>query len=216
MTAEHPLARLARIWRYPVKSLAATALERVCIGADGLEGDRRSALFVASKEHRRSGKTFRGKEHNLLHTLCAPADAIARGATGGIELRERGDGPFFDAGSVSILFDRWLEELEGIVGMKLDPLRFRPNLFARTKDATIPPEREFIGTLFHIGDVVLRAAAPIERCVTPTYDVATGEPEPEVLRAVTRERENVMGVYCTVERAGEVALDDAIVADLKS
>lgn len=196
-----------------MKSLAPAELREVHIGAQGLDGDRRSALFVASEEHLRSGKTFRGKEHNLLHTLRAPADAVTLAAQTGVELRSRDDGPYFDALPVSVLFDRWVEELEETLGMQLDPLRFRPNLWALAHDGAIPSEREMVGELFHVGDVVLRVAAPIVRCVTPSYDVATGEPSPAILRAIVQERENLMGVYCTVERVGEVRVGDAIAAE---
>jgi uncharacterized protein YcbX len=210
MTAAHPLATLARIWFYPVKSLAPTELTRAHIGPDGLDGDRRGALFVTSENHGRSGKTFRGKEHNLLHTLDAPADAVALAAARGVAVRERDGGPHFDAQPVSLLFDRWLEELEAIVGMALDPQRFRPNLWARSDGHAVPREREMVGALLEVGGVLLRVVSPITRCVTPTYDVATGEPAPEISRAIVRERENLMGVYCTVERSGELSTGDEI------
>ena len=193
-----------------MKSLAPTELREAHIGTEGLDGDRRSALFVASDEHRRSGKTFRGKEHNLLHTLSAPADAVTLAAQTGVELHTRDDGPYFDACPVSVLFDRWVEELEELLGMHLDPLRFRPNLWALADDGALPSEREMVGTLLHLGDAALRVVAPIVRCVTPSYDVATGEPNPAVQRAIVHERENLMGVYCTVERPGNVRVGDTI------
>ena len=38
----------------------------------------------------------------------------------------------------------------------------------------------------------------IRRCVTTTYDVATGDGFPFVLEAVATARDNVVGVYCEV------------------
>ena len=55
---------------------------------------------------------------------------------------------------------------------------------------------------------MLRVVDTIRRCVTPTYDVATGEAFPLVLEAVAARRDNVVGVYCEVEAPGDVALGD--------
>src|SRR5665213_111095 len=128
MEAGHPLATLAGIWRYPVKSLKAQALERAQVGVRGLAGDRASALFLATPDRARTGKTFRGKEHRLLHTVTQPVDAVALVEADGLHLETRGDGPFFDAQPVSLIFDRWIAELERVLDMTLDPLRYRPNL----------------------------------------------------------------------------------------
>jgi MOSC domain-containing protein YiiM len=50
--------------------------------------------------------------------------------------------------------------------------------------------------------------------VTPTYDVATGESFPEVLEAVATQRANVVGVYCDVVTAGEIAAGDRMALEL--
>jgi uncharacterized protein YcbX len=209
MEPGHPLGAVGGLWRYPVKSLAAEALERTDIVESGLSGDRQSALFVTSHGHARLEKPFRGKEHNLLHTLTETEAALALAAGEGVNLEKRSAGPYFDTGVVSLLFDRWLAELEALVGLALDPLRFRPNLFARASDP-LPSEEALVGTRLQIGTVVLRVVKPNLRCVTPTYDVADGTPNPAVLRAVAQHRENVMGVYCNVERPGTLGLGDAI------
>jgi uncharacterized protein YcbX len=46
--------------------------------------------------------------------------------------------------------------------------------------------------------------------VTTTYDVASGEPDPSVLRVVAQQRGNVVGVYCLAERTGAIAVGAAI------
>jgi len=211
MEPAHPLGIVAALWRYPTKSLRFEALERTEIGERGLPGDRSGALFVASPDHARSGKTFRGKEHHLLHTVAEPEAAISLAALDGVRLEERTDGPFFDSRPVSLIFDRWLAELETVLGMQLDPLRFRPNIFVRAAGA-VANERDLVGKTLRVGEAELRVAEPIERCVTPSYDVQSGERQPQVQRAVVGTRNNVMGIYCTVERAGTVALGDEILS----
>jgi len=209
MEPGHPLGTVAAVWRYPVKSLHFEALERAEVGERGLAGDRSSALFVTSPDHGRSGKTFRGKEHHLLHTLWEPGAAISLAQREGVELERRSDGPFFDARPVALIFDRWVGEIEAWLGMRIDPQRFRPNIFAHANGG-VPDEAELVGATLRIGDVLLHVAEPIKRCVTPSYDVASGEREPRLQRILVEMRNNVMGVYCTVERSGTVAVGDAI------
>jgi uncharacterized protein YcbX len=44
MTGEREVGRVAALWRYPVKSMAAEALEEVEVSWHGLAGDRRWAF----------------------------------------------------------------------------------------------------------------------------------------------------------------------------
>jgi uncharacterized protein YcbX len=203
------LGTLARIWRYPVKSLRGEALDAVDVGIEGLEGDRRRALIVTSPEHARSGKPYRGKEHNLLHTRGDVAAARALATERGIDTEARVGGPFFDDQPVSVLLDCWLRELEGLVGVTLDPVRFRPNLFVETTRPCCA-EESLVGAAFAVGHAVLRVVSPIERCVTPTYDPSSGVANPAILRALAQHRDTLMGVYCRVERTGRVALLDPV------
>jgi MOSC domain-containing protein len=209
MEGRHPLGTLVGLWRYPVKSLCFEALQRADVREAGLAGDRRSALFVTSSNHARHGKTFRGKEHNLLHTLREPVAAVALAERSGVQLEHCTEGPYFDARPVSLIFDRWIAELEAVLETEIDPLRFRPNLFASAR-AFVPAESGLVGAVLCVGDVELRVVEPIQRCVTPSYDVTSGERDPHFQRTVVETRNNVMGVYCTVERPGTVAVGDPI------
>ena len=212
MQQAYPLATVERLWRFPVKSLHPETLAHVAVDAGGFEGDRRSALFVLSDGHARSGKTYRGKEHNLFHTIANPVAAQALAAERDVEVERRDDGPYFDLRPVSLLLDCWLAEAERLVGRPLDPLRYRPNIFARAAAGFGASESELVGTVLQLGSVLLRVLEPIGRCVTTTYDIATGESDPLVLRAVAQHRDNQMGVYCDVLQAGTIARGDAIVA----
>ncbi len=205
------LGSVARIWRYPVKSLRAEPLAAVRIDERGLEGDRRGALIVQTPEHARTGKPLRGKEHNLLHTTAEAETARALAARRGVDVARADDGPYFDARPVSVLVDCWLHEIETLAGTPLDPLRYRPNLFV-VAAAPCEPEEAYVGRRLEAGGVALRVVAPILRCVTTTYDIVTGAPNPLVLRSLARDRGNVMGIYCTVERAGTVAVGAAVTA----
>jgi uncharacterized protein YcbX len=205
------LGELDAIWRYPVKSLAAEPLQSTRVEADGLPGDRTAALKVAAG-HARLGKPYRGKENNLLHTTPDARSAIAFAAQRGVTvtLESETGSRYFDDAPVSLIFDRWIAEVERALQMPLDPRRWRPNLYAKAATDFSFSEPELTDRIIEIGDTVLRVRDTIKRCVTTTYDVATGEPDDDVLLYVAQRRANVMGVYCDVELAGTVRVGDAL------
>ena len=205
------LGTIAAIWRYPIKSLQFEALDQADITPEGLRGDREAALF-ARAGHARAGKTYRGKEHALLHTTRDGARAVELAAerAADVELRAEPGHRYFDAAPVSILLDRWIGEVEAHLGRSLHPLRWRPNFFVHARDGVTYSEADLVDRDIHLGDAVLRVRSAIARCVTPNYDIADGEADPEVLGWVARRRANVMGIYCDVRRAGVVRSGDAL------
>ncbi|HZX67519.1 MAG TPA: MOSC N-terminal beta barrel domain-containing protein [Candidatus Elarobacter sp.] len=208
------LGTVAALWRYPVKSLRAEPLERTTILADGLEGDRAAALIVESPAHARIGKPYRGKESPRLHLTADPETAASYAHDANVEVAlDRRESRYFDRCPVSVLFDLWVRDAEALVGEKLDPLRWRPNLYVTAAPGFARREPDLVGTILRAGGVVLRVVGTIGRCVTTTYDVATGEPLPLVLSAVARHRDNVMGVYCEVVMPSELAVGDTLTAD---
>ncbi|MEO9171312.1 MAG: MOSC N-terminal beta barrel domain-containing protein [Candidatus Baltobacteraceae bacterium] len=204
------LGTLASIWRYPVKSLHGESLAAAEVTPSGIVGDRESALVV-THGHTRLGKTYRGKESNLLH-LVYDAKAALRAAT------ERGvdvevvneDAHYFDDAPISIVIDRWLEGLSAHVGFTVEPERFRPNFFVRATPSFALDEASLTGREMVLGEIVLRARYPIERCVTTTYDQTTGASDPEILRYVAQNRSTWMGIYCDVLRAGTARIGDSL------
>jgi uncharacterized protein YcbX len=204
------IGTVAGLWRYPIKSLAAQALTEAVVEPTGFAGDRVTALIVATPGTGRTGKPYRGKEHHLLHTVSTPQQAQSLGAQAGLELQPLAGMHYFDAQPVSLLFDSWLADVEALIGRRLDPLRYRPNIFAQAAPGFSDREAAIVGTALEIGPVGLRVVATIGRCVTTTYDIATGESDPAVLRAVAEQRANRVGVYCVVERPGTIACDAPI------
>lgn len=205
------VGRIAQLWRYPTKSLMAEPLQRVAVQADGLEGDRTAALVVESPAHARTGKPYRGKESPYLHLTRDPATAASYAADANVLVTlSRAEPRWFDAGPVSVLLDLWVRDVEALVGEPLDPQRWRPNLYVTAAPGFAKREADLVGSVLHAGGAVLRVVKTIHRCVTPTYDVATGDPLPLVLEAVAAQRGNVVGVYCDVEATGELAVGDGV------
>jgi uncharacterized protein len=208
------IGTVSALWRYPVKALRAERLERVAILGDGLAGDRTAALVVESPRHARTGKPLRGKESSRLHLTADPVVAASYAAEAGVDVAlDRSAARWFDARPVSLLFDLWVGDVEALVGQPLDPLRWRPNIVAAAAAGFAKREADLVGTTLSIGDVVLHVIEPIKRCVTTTYDIATGEGEPRVLSYVAQHRENIVGVYCEVVKPGELARGATISAE---
>jgi hypothetical protein len=205
------VGRIAGLWRYPVKSLKAEPLQRATVLGDGLEGDRTAALVVETPTHARAGKPYRGKESAHLHLTADPATAASYAADANVLVTlDRTQPRWFDAGAVSVLLDLWVHDVEALVGEPLVPMRWRPNVYVTAAPGFAKREADLVGATLRAGGAVLRVVATIKRCVTPTYDVATGVPFPLVLEAVARERDNTVGIYCDVVTPGEFAIGDTL------
>jgi len=203
------IGTVAALWRYPIKSLGAEPLAQVDVLDDGIAGDRAAAVMIES-DHARMGKPLRGKESNRLHLVRGATEAAGVAAGLGIKVRLAEGGRHFDARPISLVFDTWIAEAEVLLGRKLDPLRYRPNIVAHAAEGFVLKESALVGRSITIGDVRLTVTEEIDRCVTTTYDVQTGESDMNVLRVVAQYRDNVMGVYCKVTRTGTIPVGAAI------
>ena len=206
------LGTIRNIWCYPVKSLAPESLESTAVTAAGLPRDRERALFVRSGHEARAGKTYRGKENDRLHLLHDADAAVREAGSRGVEIAVRDDDEnhVFDAAPVSLVFDRWIDEVSAALGERLDPLRWRPNCYVAAAPDFALAEPDLVGEVLQIAGVILRVRSAIRRCVTTTYDVATGEHWDDVLTYVAQRRANVMGIYCDVLGEGVVREGDAV------
>ena len=208
------LGTVAALWRYPVKSLRAEPLERASILADGVEGDRTAALTIETPTHARAGKPYRGKESSRLHLTGDPETAASYAADANVMVTlDRREPRWFDARPISLLFDLWVHDVEALTGEPLDPLRWRPNIYVRGAPDFATREPGLVGATLRAGSTTLRVVETIDRCVTTTYDVATGDALPLVLEAVARQRNNVVGVYCEVITPGTIAVGDMVSSD---
>jgi uncharacterized protein len=203
------LGTLDAVRRYPVKSLAGERLEAAEIAPDGIPGDRSRALFVLSGNPR-LGKTYRGKEDERLHRasgIDAARDAAARR---GVELEVRRDEHFFDDAPISIVVDRWLDELSEHVGYGVEWERFRPNFFVRASNGFAQTESELVSAILALGTVKLRVRCPIGRCVTVTYHPRADSIDPRILEFIAQQRNAWMGIYCDVLEPGTARVGDPL------
>jgi uncharacterized protein YcbX len=199
------------LYRYPVKALRGEALASAEVEATGFSGDRASALIVESPDHARTGKTYRGKENRKLHTVetIDAAEDLALGAGLTVDVADE-EPHYFDAEPVSIVFDIWVRELEALAGRPVDPLQFRPNIVVAAAPDFAASERDLIGTQITAGDVAFEVVSSITRCVTISYDVATGDADPALQRTIVQRRDNKMGIYCRVLTPGTIGSGAAV------
>ncbi|HZY95621.1 MAG TPA: MOSC domain-containing protein [Candidatus Cybelea sp.] len=209
------IGTLDAIRRYPVKSLRGEALDSVEVGESGIPGDRAGALFVQSG-HARVGKTYRGKEHDRLHLLTTVEAAHQAAAERGTHVELQRGEHFFDDAPISLLVDRWLEELSAHLGYAVEWERFRPNLFVRAAAEFQQTEDALTGAELQLGSVRLRVRYPDERCVTTTYHPDGKPSDPRVLRFVAQHRNTWMGIYCDVVTPGVVKVRDQVTLRLRS
>ena len=226
------VGRVARLWRYPVKSMAAEALDGVEVSWHGLAGDRRWAFIRAGQV--RSGfpwLTIR-EQPELAHyrPRFAEPDRPNASATlvrtpGGGELdvadpalaAELGPGVqvikqdrgVFDTMPLSLLSTQTLAGLGRLVGADLVVKRFRPNLLVEA-DAGEFPEDAWVGRVLRIGALRMRVDQRDQRCVMVTIDPVTLVRNPAILRAIARDRDARVGVYGTTVEPGRVTVGDPV------
>jgi uncharacterized protein len=228
------VGRVVALWRYPVKSMAAEQLEEIDVSWAGFAGDRRWA-FVRTQIPR-SGfpwMTIREKASMLEYVprflepdrpdksrtmVRTPAGeeidvvdpALAASLGEGVRVIKQDRGAF-DAMPLSLITTQSVETLGGLLGVSLDPQRFRPNLLVEAVDGGATPEEGWVGSTLRIGGLAMRADQQDERCVIVNIDPSTGERDPAVLKTLARERSSCIGIYGSTVEPGRVAIGDPVV-----
>jgi uncharacterized protein YcbX len=230
------VGHLAALWRYPVKSMAAEALEHAEVSWQGVPGDRRWAFI-------RNGKVSSGfpwltirerpdlwhycpsfvqpelpdKSRTIVVTpagreldVVSPALAAELGDRVGVIRSERG---FFDTMPLSVLTTQTVAALSTMVGATLEARRFRPSLLIDSSSAAPFREDAWVGRVLRIGALRMRIDKRDQRCVVVNVDPVTARRSPAVLRAIARDRDACLGVYGSTVQPGRVAVGDPVVLE---
>ena len=228
------------LFRYPVKSMGGEALKEAELGWHGFEGDRRLAFrrlddrcgfpwLSASKVPelilfapvRRGAdapgslpthvRTPGGEELDLFGQELA-AD-VGRRHGSPVEMMHLNRG-IFDEASISMIAYATVEEIARLAAHSPDVRRFRPNILIKSTQSRAFEEDEWVGGLLSFGESKEAAAIAVtnrdERCSMVNFNPDSARPEPEVLKAVVRTRDNKAGVYGTVVRRGRLAVGQRI------
>jgi uncharacterized protein YcbX len=225
------VGRVTALWRYPVKSMAAEALDEVEVSWHGLAGDRRWA-FVRDGLERSGFPWFTIRERSdmwqyrpsfldpgnpdrsptLVRTpegreLDVVDPALAAELGTGVRVIKQNRG-VFDASPLSLMTTQTVSALGSLVDEELDPRRFRPNLLVEAEEPFA--EDGWVGSVLQIGGIRMRVDLRDERCVVVNVDPATSQRDPAILKAIAREREACLGVYGSTVTPGRIAVGDPV------
>lgn len=229
-----PVGRVVGLWRYPVKSMGAEALEQVDVSWHGFAGDRRWA-FVRN-DATNSGFPWltlreRGDMRHYAPSFVDPARpdkslTVVRTPAGNLldvtdpalaqELYPGGARPIkydrgvFDTFPLSLITTRTIDRLAQTVGMPLEVQRFRPNILVEANEGEDFPEDRWVGRVLRVGSLRMRIDKRDGRCVVITIDPVTTVRTPAILRTVASERQGCLGIYGTTVEPGCIALDDVV------
>lgn len=111
---------------------------------------------------------------------------------------------------VSLINLASLAELERAMGRRLDPLRFRANIYFSGAPAWA--EFGWIGRRIELGGATLAPSKRIPRCAATQVNPATAERDCDPVAALRDGFGHIdFGVYARVEEGGRVAIGDAVV-----
>jgi len=111
---------------------------------------------------------------------------------------------------VSIINLASVAAIEGVVGVPVDPLRFRANLYVRGWPAW--KEFELLGEEISIGSARLKVVKRIQRCAATDVDPATGNRDLSIPKTLQqRFGHGDCGVYAQVVAGGEIARGDSLI-----
>ncbi|MCU0758801.1 MAG: MOSC domain-containing protein [Steroidobacteraceae bacterium] len=231
------VGRIAGLWRYPVKSMAAETLAQAEVSWFGVAGDRRWA-FVRPDVPQSGFPWFTLREQAALNAYrprfvdaASPdrsrtvvrtpsgaelevTDPALRQELGGDGLQViRQDRGIFDTFPLALITTQTIASLSATVGVPLDVQRFRPNLLVEADGDAPWPEDDWVGEVLRIGTMRMRVDKRDGRCVVITIDPRTGERSPAILRAVAQQRGGCLGVYGSTVEPGRVGVGDEVWID---
>ncbi len=95
-----------------------------------------------------------------------------------------------------------------------DIRRFRPNVvLALGGEAEDFAEESWVGRSLRVGEVVLKVEKPNERCSVTTMPQGGLREDKQILQTIVDVNNRNLGVMCSVERGGVVAVGDSISVD---
>lgn len=222
------IGRVARLNRYPVKSMRGESVTRIDLGWTGLDGDRQYAFHKPTAPSRFPWFTARIHAEMVLYTarygaadtktapltVTAPDGAAfditapeliqrfteAAGMEVGMIRLGRG---CHDSLPVSVIGRGTIDAVSAAHGAPVNIARFRANI-----EIDAGREHDWLGKALIFGDPDtgprLSVSRPIERCAFITVDPETALREAPLMRTVVEHFNNEIGVHCVPERLGEL------------
>jgi len=123
----------------------------------------------------------------------------------------RSDRALTDCRPVSLISLQSIRQIGEEVGLTLDKLRFRANIYLDLTAGEGFGEDNLIGRKLRIGaDAMIMVLERDPRCKMISLDPANGAHDPKIFRSLARTHEANAGVYCAVLIEGIVRRGDAV------
>jgi uncharacterized protein YcbX len=123
----------------------------------------------------------------------------------------------FDEAPVSLITAATVDEIGRLAAQRPDVRRFRPNILISALRSVPFEEDEWVGGVISFGEDREAAAIGItlrdERCSMVNFDPDSAHPNPGMLKSIVRERDNLAGVYGTVNRRGRLAVGQPVLLE---
>jgi len=231
------IGAVAKLWRYPVKSMLGEECGQLELEGRGFRGDR---LFAVRDDEGKLGsgkntRRFRAIDglFNFHARYCGDCpeivfpdgltmrgddptihDALSEVLGTAVTLAREAHTPHFDNGAVHIVSTAALTWLRSQLGdSRIDERRFRPNIVVTTHGSA-QVEQSWVGKVLRIGDGArLRITTTTERCRMTTLAQSDLPADPKVLRCIAQDAGLQFGMYAEVVEPGRVANGDAIGLD---
>lgn len=235
-----PIVHVCELVRYPVKSMAGTAMESAFLGWHGLAGDRRFAFRRVGVDGGMPWLTASRLPDLILYHpvgldestgeplpthVRTPAGAcvelrspelkaeIAERFGRGVDLMQLNHG-IFDEGAVSVISLTTMAGIGREAGLALDRRRFRANIVVETEHGEPFLEDEWVGRTLLFGDrdpwPAVSVTARDLRCIMLNLDPETAERDARVMKTAVRLNGNNAGVYATAVRSGTIRVGDRV------
>ena len=173
-------------------SIAENGREMLRAALTGPEGRRQVAEFLSS---------FLGDVDGPLHVVEAPGHAFADARRKPNAVTDK---------YVSLINRASIASLEAAMGVPVDPLRFRANVYFEGAPAW--GELDWIGSEIALGAAArLRVVSPITRCAATQVNPVTAERDRDIVAALERGFGHInMGIYTEVVAGGEIGVGDTL------
>ncbi len=113
------------------------------------------------------------------------------------------------SGYVSIINLASVRDLEAKLGVPVDPLRFRANLYVEGWPAWV--ENDWTGRTLQVGGATAEVLKPIVRCAATHVDPVTAERDIEMVKALFDHYGHMhCGIYLNVTQGGEIREGDRL------
>ena len=167
-------------------------------------------LYAAAEGHGEISVDLRGEpgRAQFAEWLAAIVGDEARGELNVLQAPETWRFMDHPLGAVSILNLASVRDLSERMGMELDPLRFRANIYVEGWPAWV--ENGWEGRELMVGWAQAKVFKPIVRCAATHVNPTTAERDADVVKALFDNYGHMLcGIYVHVTASGRVGLGDA-------